>query len=661
MTSLFDEEESNNEGSRLKVVQAGFIQSQETSWQDLFEGFDELHAITYSSGLNFTCNLLSRFKYAEIIFGCESVVDSDIATLLAHQITAIQMSIRNKALQNIATRINSDEINLYVSRDIKSHEKIFILKANDGRSRVICGSANMSASAFGGVQRENILYFDDTEAYDYYLKLFISFRNNCSDNMTDTVSARLLQKNESSISIDEIPICKTVASRSVVMIDKDLPQPTDVPQYISSITELSKELRPIIPKQQKSGSFILTTDTVRTVHIKYDEIKTEKTAKQKVRPKLHIDFESHQLTYNEKNISLDSDSEAVRNDIHCILKFIDGLSDFIGTAEEIKQTKIDYYKFLNWFFASVFCPKLRYTANQNDYDIYKLPVFGILYGASNGGKSTFVELLSKLMAGQKIPRCPSSTFTKTNIVNLKILGEGIPINIDDLSKEQFSDNYEGIIKNDTFGLTPLNVNYPAVTITANRIPSLKPDIFKRVVAFRIDTKIDSIVASNKHKSIRECIKYASNSLFKEYVRRMLPLVEELENQMKSSTEQFTPDIFKISSEVLMDIVLETSHIDKPEYITVYTWEDYLGSKVTSKTASHLIRMAWEHSKSDFVINRRRNELVYTIPATGSVHELNYIVDELPAALNARRIQHTLVMDLDAAQKHFEMSFRKGLL
>ena len=44
------------------------------SWKDLFSGFDELHAITYSSGINFVYQLLGMFKKAEIIFGCDEVI-----------------------------------------------------------------------------------------------------------------------------------------------------------------------------------------------------------------------------------------------------------------------------------------------------------------------------------------------------------------------------------------------------------------------------------------------------------------------------------------------------------------------------------------------------------------------------------------------------------
>lgn len=61
--------------SKLDVVQMDFLEAQTMSWEELFSGFDCLHAITYSSGIGFVYNLLQKFEKAEIIFGfVESVL-----------------------------------------------------------------------------------------------------------------------------------------------------------------------------------------------------------------------------------------------------------------------------------------------------------------------------------------------------------------------------------------------------------------------------------------------------------------------------------------------------------------------------------------------------------------------------------------------------------
>ena len=52
--SLFDMEESAIQfdvTKKLQVVKSKFLEAQSVSWQDLFEGFDEMYAITFSSGI----------------------------------------------------------------------------------------------------------------------------------------------------------------------------------------------------------------------------------------------------------------------------------------------------------------------------------------------------------------------------------------------------------------------------------------------------------------------------------------------------------------------------------------------------------------------------------------------------------------------------------
>ena len=169
--------------SNLKVVKALYTENINTDWEELFSGFDRLYAITFSSGIGFINKVLDKFQTAEIIFGCEQVMQMELAAVLSMQINSIQEFVRSKSAVKMAERLDDETLSLYVSRDTKSHEKIFIMESDSGRVRVITGSANMSASAFCGLQRENILCFDDLPAFEYYKNLFDSFKNSCSDHI----------------------------------------------------------------------------------------------------------------------------------------------------------------------------------------------------------------------------------------------------------------------------------------------------------------------------------------------------------------------------------------------------------------------------------------------------------------------------------------------
>lgn len=63
---------------KLDVVRAEYVGSETVTWEELFDGYDSLKAITFSSGVSFVCRLVERFEKAEIIFGCEEVMQGTI-------------------------------------------------------------------------------------------------------------------------------------------------------------------------------------------------------------------------------------------------------------------------------------------------------------------------------------------------------------------------------------------------------------------------------------------------------------------------------------------------------------------------------------------------------------------------------------------------------
>ena len=169
----------------LSVVKAIYADTVETNWEELFDGFDRLYAITFSSGIEFVNKVINKFSYAEVVFGCEKIIANDIAAIMSVQIDSVQRLAKSKSAGSLANRLDDGSLQLYVSRDTKSHEKIFILESADHkRVRVITGSANMSASAFCGIQRENIVCFDDEAAFSHYKVLFETFKETCSDNVS---------------------------------------------------------------------------------------------------------------------------------------------------------------------------------------------------------------------------------------------------------------------------------------------------------------------------------------------------------------------------------------------------------------------------------------------------------------------------------------------
>ena len=289
--------------SPLRVVHAAFTSAEKHNWEELFTGYDELYAITFSSGIDFVNRVIRSFKRATIIYGCENVINSDTAAVIAMQAAAVKEIAKHRSAVSMAKRLEDGSLEIYVSRDTKSHEKIFILKG-EGKVRVITGSANMSASAFYGLQRENIVCFDDQEAYDHYKALFDDFLSVCSDNVShDVVTAMIEDESYLEDNVTEIPILRTVESKRMVFLEES--KDDGDAELVASIKGFEAELKPMLPRLKKdSGKVLITGEVTRAFKRKYTEQREVQKVKVKKLPRLHIDYDTRRLDFNGKQIDL---------------------------------------------------------------------------------------------------------------------------------------------------------------------------------------------------------------------------------------------------------------------------------------------------------------------------------------------------------------------
>jgi len=189
--SLFDNRDDEqmsltDTSGKLDIVYVKYVDVKSMTWEDLFDGYDYLHAITYSSGIDFICKLLKKFETAEIIFGSDDILSYSMKEIMAFQLKTIER-LRDRMSKNkidLVSRIEDGSLRLLVAQKQLSHEKIYLLQSKDGKKRVIMGSANMSQSAFSGWQRENICYMDDYNAYTWYLNCYEQLRDYSSDDIS---------------------------------------------------------------------------------------------------------------------------------------------------------------------------------------------------------------------------------------------------------------------------------------------------------------------------------------------------------------------------------------------------------------------------------------------------------------------------------------------
>ncbi len=649
MISLFDETENEAVSkSKIDVVEMGYKQAHSLTWQELFSGFDFLRAVTFSSGINFIYNLLDMFEKAEIVFGYEGVMSYSVQEIFAYQGKLIERLRHNSEKKDeLLSRMNAGNVHFYVARGKLSHEKIYLLEAKDGRKRVITGSANMSFNAFGGIQRENIIYVDGEKAFDWYLSVYEELRN----SSTDEITSKAFLVADAEENIDELPISGTVRTKKVIAIEAK-EEPADDIRFVLDVRKLADKLAPMMPKaERKAKRLLLTPDQIiKTKRIIHNNAVAEKEQRSEY-PQFVVDVFQKTATLNDQILNLNPNSEEVRNDVDLFLQYMDGYRKFHGDYEGMQ---LRYFEFANWFFCTPFMATMRDMAARFDQQKLPYPVFGLVYGQSKAGKTSFLETLLKMMIGQK-PTISAPDFTRSSIENLKRTVKGAPIIVDDLTNTRFNTHAIETIKNDNFGVADHLTTYSAVVISANEdVKAVAPEVIRRTVICRVEAGLTNteVMKSNVVRSVQQKM---GTAFYREYLRRMFDVIPDLIDQIKDE-EAEAPDILMYSSQIIVDIISEFCP-EPPEYIRPLTLENYFSEQVTGKYAIKTIRNAWKTSRKSFVISERNNELRYN---AGATYEADRLMKELPETLEAHKSRDWVIMNLDEARLFFEVKFKRSL-
>jgi len=635
----------------IDIIKAEFIEAETISWEKLFEGFDKLYAITYSSSIDFICKLVKKFKKAEIIFGCSAVISDHVHEVIAFQrITGdwLRNEISEKGL-DLLSRIDDGSLRMLVLREYLSHEKIYILEAEDGRKRVIMGSANMSNLAFSGRQRENICYMDGDKAFEWYYNNFEELRENSSDE----ISTKVLLVSDNAENIEEIPIAQTIKVKKAILLEHQNETSNEI-RFTLEVKNLSPIYKQYSHKPDKNGKIMLVPDFFKQIKRKLIDAKNHEKKVRKEYPHFVVDIEERTATLNGQQFDLNPNREDVKHDVILFLEYMNGYEKFHGDIEAM-QTR--YFEFANWFFTTPFMPFMRNMAELNNYPPTTYPIFGIIYGKSNAGKTKFLETLRKMMVGYDMPIIKGTDFTAAKIISLAHEVKGAPLIVDDLNQNRFREYaIEAIKSSDYFGIDDGLTHYPAVAISGNEdIKALNPEVIKRAVTCRTRAGIPRIEAS-KSNIVTRIQKNIGTAFYREYLRCMFEKIENIIEKVQLNEYSGNPDILAESSKIICRIINEHNNGNLPFYARELTFENYFDDNITGANSKEAIIMAWETNDKNFIIKKKVNKLRY---AAEDERDAERIIKELPVNLNAQKSHEWIIMDLDKAYEFFGVNFRRG--
>lgn len=653
--SLFDlaerEPVSPQHSGALDVVKLEFAGAERLNWQELFSGFDTLHAITYSSSISFAYRLLAMFDQAEIIFGCDEIMSFSLQEIMAYQLKAIERirETATKTKTDLISRIENGSLRLFVARSVLSHEKIYLLTATDGRRRVVMGSANMSFSAFGGKQRENICYLDGDQAYDWYWAQYCQLR----EYSTDQIGKEALLCADAGENLEELPVAQTIRVKKALVIQSAEEVQEEI-RFALDVRNLADKFKLAVPKPDKKGKLLISPEKLKIIRRQVVSDQEKEKEAQSQFPQLELFPDEHMARLNGKSLDLAPKREKIAKDVRLFLKYMDGYEKFHGDVVGMQRR---YYEFANWFFCSPFMAGMRDIAERYNHEPLPYPVFGVIYGQSKAGKTSFLDTLLLMMIGQKL-KLSASNFTRSNIDNLKHAVKGAPIIVDDVTRDRFTQHAVEVIKNEGFGIDEHLVQYPAVAISGNEdLNSIPKAVTRRAVICRVQAGLTN-TEMMRGGFVRTVQREIGTAFYREYLRRMMKIVPGLQEMLKDETNESAPDILSESSRVLLSIFEEFSEGSLPHYIRELSLDDYFSEKITGSYAIRAIRGAWKASRESFEILEKTNELRYN---AGATYEADRLLKELPETLEAHKAREWIIMDLGVARNFFDLSFKKSWL
>ncbi len=244
-----------------------------------------------------------------------------------------------------------------------------------------------------------------------------------------------------------------------------------------------------------------------------------------------------------------------------------------GFVGDISRLQRDYFTFMCWFYFSPLMCDLRNAALRQSRFSFDQPMFAVLYGQSNCGKSSLIETLMASMFSH--PRIVETQyFTRSNLRGLQESYKRFPVVFDDVTRDRFSRHAPEIIKNETITYS----EYPCFALSMNAdARSFLPEIVKRCLMIYTRTSLpgDDPTARRKlQRSVASIRERLTTSLYRLYLKRMLAEMDALRESDGSEGDDV--DALELSSTVLCRIFEENlpSGTEIPTWCSPMTLSEY---------------------------------------------------------------------------------------
>lgn len=611
---------NNNDNNTLKCFKSELKSVEYHSIEELFSGYDTIKAITFSYEVRFISSIMKNFRQGDIILGADFIIDKDnkmnqlLVDACADSYIAGQTVSK---YDNLIKMIQDETLNIRTPKVSFDHRKIYLLKSDSGKTRVIKTSANMSKGAWNGEHMEFYEYDDSLYCYEEYERDFRTAWENSAEVPYSIVSSK-----KSDDLIEGNAILKGVKETGKVVVLKQNEEPVSFEnvKYVIDRETLKEKYKAILsgvnPKA-KNGVFEITPKVIKKIEHNQKKIlqKVSVTNKTEKYPELTFDFDNESAFLNGEMLNLNPSEEEVKNDIDAMFEMFENFNQFVGDTEKLKETQ---FRVINAVFSSPFVAKLRCTAYIKHISTLALPLFlMIVSDGSDCGKTFVMRAALKMMTGKEITPKPENgeEYNKEFFRTTRAVCKGVPYLLDDVNNT-FMSNIKDIIKHPESCEENQLEEQSMMLFTSNQSEDKDSITRKRMIFFKVNSGLpDTDAAGNKTDTVayagkgNALIARFGTGFYREYLSRMIIEVKnELDYMIFSGyiPDSYYPDLLSISSNVILSILSDYGY-DIPKYIRKLNYNnDYSqNASYISEDTIKEIEELYKQDKNAFRIEREK--------------------------------------------------------
>jgi len=485
------------------------------------EGADRLRVLTYSASQDLIKAAGLAVGELEVVLG-HPIPASSLDQLLGMQTVALE-ELQGQVRDNpqIMERIRAGRMRFFLSRR-PSHAKLVLVEKGETRFALV-GSANFSRNALKGQQMEILLRIEDPAGFERFERLYEDIRRE-----SDLVRQELLVKQ---VLPEELPLLEKANKQAVVLeVEKEVPA-------VYRLEILSRRARAFEPIAQevrfKDGYARLEPKALKTLRL------TPPPEEGGPRPFRVREEEGVLEVLGTAQPFLEVGDPGVREDAEKMVAFLQGYlqGDFLY-AEEAREQVAGYWRLWAWFWTAPLMHRLVRRAHLEGRSPHAYPLYALVYGKANTGKTTFLKLLSRSLVGAEVGILSSNDLSKNNLRGVHASGSELPTVFDDIDPKDVGDKVEPVLKS-LYEVPQGTITPVVLSLNAGQNYAAPDQVRKRALLIWTGAVLDTTrpqVAHRVHGAAQGILLSTGNRLYRAFLPRLLAALEAEADWMAAATK-----------------------------------------------------------------------------------------------------------------------------